>query len=253
MDNFEKRLSDSFDSLTKSHQSLVKYLLKNMDNVVFMTALQIAKDVNLSETTVIRLAYKLGYDSFSSMHKAMQENAMANKNRETDGENDIENITRYLSDRHYEHLYKIFNNAGLGMFEHICDMFMQAESILVMGYKDSYGVAVELMRVLEKVRPRVYFHRWTRDRNDIVNDIVKDSLMVSISFTPHSRFTVTETEFMKKIGCKVIAFTDSVVNPLRHVADYNPILEISRDEVTGFINTSPAISLLDYMVHYLYK
>jgi DNA-binding MurR/RpiR family transcriptional regulator len=77
--------------------------------------------------------------------------------------------------------------------------------------------------------------------------------MVSISFTPHSRFTVTETEFMKKIGCKVIAFTDSVVNPLRHVADYNPILEISRDEITGFINTAPAISLLDYMVRYMYK
>ena len=254
MDNFEKRLLDSYDDLTKSHKLLAKYLFENMDKAVFLTALQIAKDVDLSETTVIRLAYKLGYDSFSSMHKSMQDIVLANKNLEiTNNDKEISEITSNLSEMHNEYLYRIFNNLDHQALEDLCDCLMQAEKILVMGYKDSYGASVELMRLLEKIRPKVFFHRWMRDRNDIVYEMAKDSLMIAVSFAPHSRFTVTETEFMKKIGCNIIAITDSAVNPFRHIADYNPVIELAKDKATGFVNTAPALSFFSYINQYIYS
>jgi len=254
MDNFEKRLLDSYDNLTKSHKLLAKYLFENMDKAVFLTALQIAKDVDLSETTVIRLAYKLGYDSFSTMHKSMQDIVLANKNLEiTNNDREVAKITSSLSEVHNEYLYRTLNNLDNSIFENICDCLMGSEKILVMGYKDSYGASVELMRLLEKIRPKVFFHRWTRDRNDIVYEMAKDSLMIAVSFVPHSRFTVTETEFMKKIGCNIIAITDSAVNPFRHIADYNLVVDLAKDKATGFVNTASALSLFSYINQYIYS
>jgi len=254
MDNFEKRLLENYDNLTKSHKVLAKYLFENMDSAVFLTALQIAKEVDLSETTVIRLAYKLGYDSFSTMHKSMQDIVLANKNKEiTDKDEETTEIIHELSEKHDEYLCRIFNNMNRDYLESICDAFMNADRILVMGYKDSYGASVELMRLLEKIRPKVYFHRWMRDRNDIVYDMAKDSLMIAVSFAPHSRFTVSEAEFMKKIGCNIIAITDSAVNPFRHIADYNPVVEVPRDKATGFINTAPVISWFSYAAKLIYS
>ncbi|MDL2248828.1 SIS domain-containing protein [Tyzzerella sp. OttesenSCG-928-J15] len=171
----------------------------------------------------------------------------------TNKDEEVAEITQELSEVHNEYLYRIFNNMDKAYFDSVCDAFMSAERILVMGYKDSYGMSVEIMRLLEKVRPKVYFHRWMRDRNDIVYEMAKNSLMIAVSFAPHSRFTVSEAEFMKKIGCDVIAITDSAVNPFRHIADYNVIVEVPKDKVTGFVNTAPVISLFSYAAKYIYS
>ena len=65
-------IKNNYLSLTKSQKVIAEYLINNLEEAVFMTAIQIGKKLNISETSVIRFAIALGYDNYSSMTYAMQ-------------------------------------------------------------------------------------------------------------------------------------------------------------------------------------
>jgi len=51
-------------SLTLSQKKVVDYLCTHADEVIFMTAAQVARRLGISDSTVVRLAPVLGFDSF---------------------------------------------------------------------------------------------------------------------------------------------------------------------------------------------
>lgn len=71
-----KRISDaineSFGDLTKNQKVLSQYILAECDKAAFMTAAEIAEAAGVSQSTVVRFAWALGYGAFSAFHSALQ-------------------------------------------------------------------------------------------------------------------------------------------------------------------------------------
>jgi len=71
---FSQLISDCFPGFTKSEKRIAAYLEQNQNEAAFLTSVQMAERLHLSEATIIRFARTLGFDSYPAMRVALQEN-----------------------------------------------------------------------------------------------------------------------------------------------------------------------------------
>lgn len=80
-------------SLSAGQRKVAEYILNNKDEFSYATLAKLSKDISVSETTVIRFAYSLGFDSFSAMQQKLREEILSVPQRNVEGQ--IQNQTFY--------------------------------------------------------------------------------------------------------------------------------------------------------------
>jgi len=66
-------LEEKRNKLSKRQCSISQYIKENYETCAFMTAEHLSEVTGVSESTVVRFAYELGYDGYPGLRKAMQE------------------------------------------------------------------------------------------------------------------------------------------------------------------------------------
>jgi DNA-binding MurR/RpiR family transcriptional regulator len=72
LNEFRRRIEKHFPRLTKSEQKIASFLLSSYDQAVFLNAADLAREMDVSEATVVRFARTIGYDSFPQLRRALQ-------------------------------------------------------------------------------------------------------------------------------------------------------------------------------------
>lgn len=67
------RLQNQFPSLSKGQKQIAAYIMENYDRAAFITASRMGRMVGVSESTVVRFAYTMGYDGYPALQRALQE------------------------------------------------------------------------------------------------------------------------------------------------------------------------------------
>ena len=67
------RLNKNYKTLSKGQKQLAAYITENYDRAAFITASKMGRIVGVSESTVVRFAYALGYDGYPELQKSLQE------------------------------------------------------------------------------------------------------------------------------------------------------------------------------------
>ncbi len=258
--DFINLIKDKFEVLSKSHKKIAKYIIDNFESVIFNTASELSKKVSVSEVTVIRFAYALGFESFSHMRKAM-EKSVVNNTENTDINiskgffmNGLPDLKRdeYIH-RQVLQLNKAYQNIDYKEFKKICEILMSKKRVLIIGFMDSFGTASELLHLFDSIRSRVYFSKLMYENAYTFDDIDEDSATVVVSFAPHYKYTKEQAEIVKRNKSTIITITDSFINPLKDLSDYSLIFNLRRNEQIGAIDTSPVISFIYFMMSYLYE
>ena len=71
--NVIDRINTEYAKMSKGQKLIADYILKEYDKAAFMTAATLSKLVGVSESTVVRFAYALGYDGYPKLQKNLQE------------------------------------------------------------------------------------------------------------------------------------------------------------------------------------
>ena len=67
------RLQQRFPSLSKGQKQIASYIIENYDRAAFVTASKMGRSVGVSESTVVRFAYTMGFDGYPALQRALQE------------------------------------------------------------------------------------------------------------------------------------------------------------------------------------
>ena len=67
------RIRDSYNKMSKSHKVIANYIMEHYDQAVFMTAAKLGEETKISESTVVRFAYALGYEGYPEFQQALAE------------------------------------------------------------------------------------------------------------------------------------------------------------------------------------
>jgi len=70
--DFTQLTAEHYDRLTKSEKRIADYMRQNQDEVAFLSAAEIAKQLDLSEATMVRFSRALGFDSYPAMREVLQ-------------------------------------------------------------------------------------------------------------------------------------------------------------------------------------
>jgi DNA-binding MurR/RpiR family transcriptional regulator len=72
--DFSQIIGDHYKQLTKSEKRIANHLRKHQEECAFLSAGELASQLELSEATMVRFARSLGFESYPDMRKLMQAN-----------------------------------------------------------------------------------------------------------------------------------------------------------------------------------
>jgi len=201
--------------------------MDHYDEVIFMTCFKLARNVGVSETTIIRLAQTFGFKGYPGMQRYLRgslknrlstvirlEKSISHGSSVADIftksiRQDITNLTRTLQEMPFTAL------------QEAVDSILAARCVYFIGMRGAHAPALILCIYLQFLNRNVVLI--TPGLGDIWNRIYsigKEDLAVAISIPRYYRLTVELLEYAQKKGAKTGAITDSALSPLARYAQW---------------------------------
>jgi DNA-binding MurR/RpiR family transcriptional regulator len=70
--DFNKLIAEQYNQLTKSEKRIADYMRQNQDEAAFLSAGEIAEQLDLSEATMVRFARTIGFDNYPAMRESLR-------------------------------------------------------------------------------------------------------------------------------------------------------------------------------------
>lgn len=218
--SIDKLIYDKIPTLSAGQRKVAEYILHNKDEFSYATLAKLSKDISVSETTVIRFAYSLGFDSFSAMQQKLREEILSVPQRNTIEQ--IQNQTFYqkIFARETQALQDWISHIDEALLDQTANALLNADHILVTGARSSYHAANWLGNRLNLLLGNTHIIQEFYDpRFDLLNNITDKTVVLSIAFARYTKWTYHYAESAKKMGATLISITDSVSSPFFNISD----------------------------------
>ncbi|MBT2730156.1 MurR/RpiR family transcriptional regulator [Bacillus sp. ISL-75] len=253
MKSFETIIKEKYETLSPGQKKVAKHLIEKLDESAFDTATMIGRKVDVSETTVIRLSYALGFNGFSEMLHYIQQQIVNKSMHPFSTNSKIENKEEEHTSLFTEILEKEIlsqrqTNHQLNETElwKVVDVLIKADRIFILGMGASYAPAHWFSFQLHTLRDQVTLCPSTGEIYERLTDLSDRSVLFIISFPRYSKETLHIAECAKKQGVPIICVTDRLLSPIGRIADYT--LTTEEDSESAAHSITPAIILLDFII-----
>lgn len=226
--SIESRIAGA--KLSPNDKVVLEYVLNNRENACFQTASETAMLLGVSQSSVIRVSARLGYDSFGSFKRALQEelaNARIKKQKEPIPYEKIKNYTNLTEEELIEvmkgyalkNLEKDQSASDYMSYRRAANLIHGAERVFIVGYRACAGFAASFAVNLTCVRPCVYVVSGSQPMVDFLVDLTDRDTIIALSYARYSSDTLFAVNMAKRAGSKIVALTDSYTSPLCAGAD----------------------------------
>ncbi|MED1793703.1 MULTISPECIES: MurR/RpiR family transcriptional regulator [Brevibacillus] len=249
---FENLVKEKFNGLSAAQRKVAAHLLQHLDQAAFNTVVQIAREAEVSETTVIRLSYALGFSGFTEMQGKIQQqivqgtSSAQQSNRKPNpsvfaGEENLFRRTLENEIAIMQHNLTLLNEAEMWK---AVDVLTKADHILIIGHRGSHAAANWLSFVLGMVRENVDLCPASGNSYEKLFSMNENSAAIVISFPRYSKESYKIAEAAKMLGCKLIAVTDRLLSPVGRISDITLLSELNVDINTGNNSMAAVHSIL---------
>lgn len=241
--------------LTKKEKRIAEFFLDEEQRVFLMNVADIAKTIDVSDTSVIRFIKSLGFENFTDFKNSGQEDIKSRldktndfiKNLDIIKENSIEQLYIYKIN---EEVNKIFNSNSQKQIKKISNLIMKAKNKYIVGFKSTAGIAnffgVRLGFMLENVST------FNIDDSVVVNSIFnikQEDILIIFDYPMYSKAAVVLAKIARENKAKILLFTDSDNAPL---AEYSDILyKVKLNGISVFNSLISTQILVEYLLTYI--
>jgi DNA-binding MurR/RpiR family transcriptional regulator len=219
-DPFLDAVQQHYPELTRGQRQVADSLIRDPELLAFSTTMDIGKAAGVSQSTVIRLAYALGYQSFADLQDEARRmlsaqrtvNRFSHAAQESPGGTGV--LARVMENDAWL-VRQTLEQVSPASFERAVGFMESASHIYVAGARSSYAIAVFLAHTLRTLLGRTTLLEV--DRPHFLHDLVEltpDTVLVAIAFPRYTGSTLRIAEYAERQGCPVIGITDSVASPL---------------------------------------
>ncbi len=222
--DFQQLINDKFDNFTRSQKKISQYFSEHLQQIAFSTLEELAKQIGVSTTTVIRFARALGYQGYSELQKDIQ-NSIQNKvslpERLPSQESETNNIL--LSDSFQNDIQNIQNTLEIQNNEDLqaaIDMIHSAGNVYVLGMRSSFATSYYMASRLGEIRSNVHLVQSVGMLypEEIVSAKQGDACIAYL-FPRYSKLSTTILSWMKSEGVKIILITSQNYSPVKGYGD----------------------------------
>ncbi|MDF2039389.1 MurR/RpiR family transcriptional regulator [Cytobacillus oceanisediminis] len=252
----KKRMSqmikESYSSLSPGQRKAAEFIMEHADEAVLLTAFQVGRNAGVSETTVIRLAYALGFSGYSQMQDRIRKDWLAGKQQDAI-ENDSsienaakENLFRRVIDQERKILLQLLDQVDEREIWKAIDALIRADRVYVGGFGSSFAAAYWFYYTLKQIRGNVYISSPNGFLPEDVCDLTEQSAVVIFSFPRYRKEALKLASFAERQDSRIIAITDRQLSPIGQRA----AVTLTTDELmdSGHHSVASVISLLEVLI-----
>lgn len=249
---FQQLIKEKYQDLSPGQKKVAEFLVTSLEQSALYTISQIAREVGVSETTVIRLAYALGLNSFSEMQKMIREEMLSHKHHAShslptseEEEGRVTNIFAHAIQHEKKILDCLIDQVREEDIWKTVELLIKADRIFVGGFRESYTAAYWLSYKLNQLRDHVFSSSPTGYNPETLCDFTENSVVLLISLPRYSKEALVLAEQAKAQKATLIAMTDRPLSPIGQLATItlstgeNP--EIFSDHILALLSLSELI------------
>lgn len=198
------------------------YVVENCYQIPFLSITTMAKNVGVSETTVIKFCRQLGYDSFVDFKKVFSDSVhsellMYNKISEgQSSEKMSNNVFTRVENAAVSNIQATLNNEiNSDNINKLLPMMKKAKHIYLIGNRSSSFLAGYFAHVLQYLGLPVYaMTTGAGDHYDRISLITKEDLVIATCFQRYTALTVDLVRELHNSGVPIALITDNGPIPL---------------------------------------
>ena len=254
---YKKKILEKLENtkLTKKEKRIAEFFLDEEQRVFLMNVADIAKAIDVSDTSVIRFIKSLGFENFTDFKNSGQENIKSRLDKTNDFIKNLDIIKENSIEQLYIHkineeVNKIFNSNSQKQIKKISNLIMKAKNKYIVGFKSTAGIAnffgVRLGFMLENVST------FNIDDSVVVNSIFnikQEDILIIFDYPMYSKAAVVLAKIARENKAKILLFTDSDNAPL---AEYSDILyKVKLNGISVFNSLISTQILIEYLLTYI--
>lgn len=245
--------------LTRAQQQIAEYIVRNPERVGMSSSMEIAKEIGVSDVSVIRFARALGYDGFTAFKSDIYTNMVS---KLTQGKRDLSLEERfyvnqkdhdgpiskleYIKQIQYD-VHKTIEQNENKQFDEVVDMLVKAKHRYIAGLRGCIGVAYQTAWFLRFALDHVI------DVTDAgtggigsLQDISQDDCLIVFSVSRYYKGDANMVKLAHKRKAKICVITDRMLSPFEKLADV--ILLAETKQLSFFHSTIPLTTIAEYLI-----
>lgn len=242
-----------WDELSRQQKKLGEFFRKNSERAAFMTAAKVAKETNVSESTVVRFAAFLGFSGYQAFMTAMKEEAKGRLNSikrmqivsEKFAEEDI--LKNMLKSDMLQ-IEKTIDRIDYAEFQKAVELLINAKNIYILGLRSAASLAAFTGFYFNMLFDSVTLINGN-SAEGITEKMIRigaSDAVIGISFPRYSASAVKGLRFAKSRGANIIAITDGENSP---ITEYASCCLFARSEMDSFADSLVApLSVINAMI-----
>ena len=247
------KIKKQYIDFSKGQRQIGDYILNHYDQAAYLTAASLGKTVGVSESTVVRFAFELGYDGYPSLQRSLQDvikTKLTSVQRMAMGETRIgsEDILTAVLNQDIEKIKKTLETIDKDAFKRAVQAITGAQRIYILGIRSSAALASFLGFYLNLIFANVRLVQ-TSSASEMFEQIIRVSekdVVIGISFPRYSLRTIRALRYARDKGAKVVAITDSLASPIVSQADH---VLTARSDMTSFVDSLVApLSVINSLI-----
>jgi len=215
--DFGQVLSDRFNNLTKSEKRIANYLRKHQEECAFLSAAELASQLELSEATMVRFARSMGFDSYPEMRKLLQityRQRVTHSARLRGRLGDLRetgDVFERLVVSDIDYMTQALETVDRNEMQRAVELFQTHKRIFVFGV----GPSITLVDLMELRLCRfgwqvIPLRTGGREILDPLLLLTENDLLFTICFFDVSPTLHLVLDFAKEVHCPVIMLTDTL-------------------------------------------
>jgi DNA-binding MurR/RpiR family transcriptional regulator len=226
MMKLKELVHEHLHNLSKSQRKVATYILDHPRNVAVSSAQEIGRMIGVSETTVIRFCYSLGFSGYTELQKNTREQLLfqeSSLHAYQQSKLELEQAPHFyeqVMEQDCRTIAETIKQINETDYETAIAHLSNAETIYILGLRSSHAAASWLSYTLGLVRHDVKLIR--TEAEDIIRTLstMNDkSVLVAISFHRYLKETIRIAELAHEQRAYVIAITDSLLAPIQAHSD----------------------------------
>ena len=247
MKQIDERLRDHYAELTPQEQRVADFIFASIDDLMSYNSAELARLSGVSKATVSRLFKRLGYPSYRDMRDEMRTLRQSGMPL-TDSRDAVQGNT--VLSRHYKqemaNLTQWINQIDGTQFGALIAALNQARQVRLLGFRNSYPVALHLRQQLIQVRAGVMIMPQPgQTLAEELVDLTAQDVVIFVAFRRRPRMAKAILMQLQSLGVPVLLICEPQAQTLIPLATWH--LAAPLDSVSAFDSYSSAMSLANLL------
>ena len=237
--------------LTKNEKKVLEYILQNLERACYMTSNEIAKELKLGDTSVIRMAKSLGFSGYGEFKKKLALETLEKRYQKINNHLpfekiaitnsiDLKQIPELVFQNIQNNILKDQNRNEVEKYIETAKKIIGAKKKYIAGFRNTYGIANYFTTILSHVIPQVTHLNAHDGFEDQAIDMDENDILILFTLPRYSQNALQVHKIAKEHKCPVIVITNQLISQVTEGAAY--VLVHSVDSLS-FANSIVGVTL----------